>query len=113
MITLILPWPPSVNHYWGQNGNRRYVKAKGVAFRKETADIVAANGQKIYGRLAVFISLYPPNKIRRDIDNHVKAVQDALQMAGCFDDDEQIDHLTVARMPVVKGGQCKVVLVRI
>lgn len=89
------------------------MKAQGVAFRKSTAEIVAANGQKIDGRLALFISLYPPNKIRRDIDNHVKAVQDALQMAGCFDDDEQIDHLTVARMPVVKGGQCKVVLVRI
>lgn len=113
MISLMLPFPPSVNHYWGQCRNRRFIKAKGIEFREATAEIVAANAEKIEGRLAVFISLYPPNKIRRDIDNSLKALLDALQHAGCFDDDEQIDHLSVARMGVVKGGQCKVVVVRI
>ncbi len=25
-VALTLPWPPSVNHYWGQCGTRRFIK---------------------------------------------------------------------------------------
>ena len=46
------------------------------------------------------------------VQNHrVKAVQDALQLAGVFLDDEQVDFLWVVRRPIVQGGMCKVVLV--
>lgn len=110
MIKLSLPWPPSVNHYWFQNGNRRFIGKKGVDFRKAVAEAVAEQGKKLSGRLMVAISLFPPDKRRRDIDNPTKAVLDAMQHAGLFDDDEQIDYLSVQRMEIIKGGICKVVV---
>ena len=62
MITLTLPFPPSVNHYWGQSGHRKYITKRGQAFRKAVADIVADNGQKLEGRLSVYVSLFQPPK---------------------------------------------------
>ena len=110
MIALELPWPPSVNHYWGQCGKRRFIKDKGVQFRKFVSEQVATAGKKLDGRLSVFVTLFPPNRQRRDIDNSLKALLDALQHAGCFDDDEQIDLIHLERKGVVKGGKCCVVV---
>lgn len=55
-------------------------------------------------RLMVSIVLSPPNRRKFDIDNRVKQTLDALQRAGLFEDDEQIDHLTVTRAGIVRGG---------
>jgi crossover junction endodeoxyribonuclease RusA len=45
-----------------------------------------------------------------DLDNRLKALNDALEHAGVFDDDEQIDELHVTRGPIVKGGECFVMI---
>ena len=58
----------------------------------------------------MFIALFPPDKRRRDIGNYEKQTTDALMNAGVFDDDEQIDLITIVREEIVKGGQCVVVL---
>ena len=113
MIKIELPFPPSVNHYWGQRGSRRFIKDKGVKFRQHTAERVAAIGKKLEGRLSVFVTLFPPNRQRSDIDNRIKALLDALQHAGLFDDDEQVDVLHVERKEVVKGGKCCVVVTHV
>lgn len=110
IIALDLPFPPTVNHYWGQHGTRRFIRDKGVQFRVAVAEKVAAMGQKLDGRLSVFVTLFPPDRRRRDIDNVGKALMDALQHAGCFDDDEQIDVLHIERKEIVKGGKCCVVV---
>ena len=109
-ITLTLPFPPSVNHYWGQRGNMRYITKRGKEFRQSVAEIVADNGKKAEGRLQVVVSLFQPTKRKCDIDNYMKALLDALQHAGCYDDDEQIDELHIVRMGVFKGGECRVVV---
>ena len=80
-------------------------------FRKKVAEIVAELGVKAQGRLACFIALYPPSRARRDVSNYVKQTEDALMLAGLFDDDEQIDFSCVVRKEVVKGGMAKVVIV--
>ncbi len=111
MITLTLPYPPSVNHYWGAKGMRRFVGKKGLEFRKEVSERVAEAGyQTITGKIAVFVSLYPPDRRTRDIDNVTKALLDALQHAGCFEDDSDIDDLHLIRFDVRKGGACTVVI---
>jgi crossover junction endodeoxyribonuclease RusA len=46
-----------------------------------------------------------------DLDNRMKALCDALEHAGVFDDDEQIDELLVTRGEIVKGGECRVMVV--
>lgn len=113
MISLDLPWPPSINHYYGSHGNRRFIKKAGVKFRADVADIVSELGYaEEVGQLAMFISVYPPDKRKRDLDNLVKATQDALQHAGCYENDCQIDGLHVERKEVLKGGRIKVVIVQ-
>lgn len=112
-IYLTIPFPPSVNHYWGQRGNMRYITKRGREFRQSVAEIVAAYGQKVEGRLQVVVRLFQPTRRKCDIDNYMKALLDALQHAGLFDDDEQIDDLRVIRGEVVKGGECRVVVVQL
>ena len=108
---LELPYPPSVNHYWGQSGNRRFIGKKGVAFR---AAVVAAfensKGNMIEGRLAVHIELYPPDRRKRDIDNVLKALLDACEHAGCYENDSLIDELHIIRKDVIKDGACNIAI---
>lgn len=113
MIALTLPWPPTTNHSHYMNNGRRIVKKPVRDFREKVAEIVAEAGVRAEGRLACFIALYPPSKARRDISNYQKQTEDALMLAGLFDDDEQIDFEAVIRKEVVKGGMAKVVIVPI
>lgn len=111
MIKLTLPFPPTLNHMWGYAGKRKYLKKEAHEFRAKVTEAAIEAKAKISGRLAIFIALYPSSRRKFDIDNRIKAVQDALQIAGVFLDDEQIDFIWVVRRPVIQGGMCKVVLV--
>lgn len=105
MITLTIPFPPSVNHYWFQKGIRRFIGAKGKQFRLDVLRI----WNSYYGpmhpttiayeteRLRLHINVYQPDKRKRDLDNLLKAPLDALQHAGVYADDTQIDDLQIVR----------------
>ena len=56
------------------------------------------------GRLRVELLLYPPDRRRRDIDNYAKSLLDSLTKAGVWEDDSQIDELTIKRCEIIKGG---------
>ena len=112
----LLPWPPSVNHYWCQgkpiykNGRRivpLYKSDKANLFIKQTK---AAIGLVVASlkRIAVEIMAFPPDKRCRDLDNILKAIFDALVTSGLMGDDEQIDDIRVIRGDVVKGGMVKI-----
>ena len=98
---LILPYPPSVNHYyvrtkWGG----LCISAKGQSYRKETA--VLCRGLKsssIDKPIHMEVSIIPPDKRKRDIDNICKALLDSLQYAAVFNDDNQIQKLTLIKYP--------------
>lgn len=109
-IQLDLPMPPSVNHYWGIRGKQRFIGKQGKQFRLTVAEAVAEAGKKLEGRLAVHVALFPANRIRFDIDNRIKPLLDALQNAGCFEDDEQVDELHVTRQGIHPGGRCTVII---
>lgn len=110
--SLCLPMPPSTNHYWGQAGKRRYLTAKAELFR----EVVAARCKdakvtRLSGRLSLMAWLCPPDKRKRDLDNFCgKALLDALQHGGMYEDDSQIDHLEVRRGPIRKGGGVDVIV---
>jgi crossover junction endodeoxyribonuclease RusA len=110
-LYLDLPYPPSVNHYWGQSGNRRFIGKKGVAFRAAVVDAFEnSKGSKIEGRLSVHIELYPPDRRKRDIDNVLKALLDACEHAGCYENDSLIDELHIVRKDVIKDGACNIAI---
>ena len=58
--------------------------------------------------MQVEITLYPPDRRIRDIDNCIKSALDALVQGGAFNDDSQIDVLIVQRGEIVKGGRAKI-----
>lgn len=105
-VTLLLPFPPSVNHYWRTFRGRMLISAKGRAYRDEVAAVLLEHGKPSFaGRLHVEINAHPPDRRKRDLDNLPKAVLDALTHGGLWDDDEQIDDLHVRRCGVVNGGE--------
>lgn len=109
MITLTLPMPPSINHYFARNGNRTYIPDSVKVYRSRVMGIVCdERPTKLKGRLSLYVAIYPGSKRRMDLDNRIKGLQDALTLAGVWEDDEQIDVLTVVRGDVIKGGQVKI-----
>lgn len=107
-ITLYLPWPPSVNAYWRAFQGRVIVSKQGRDYQKLCrSDIMAQGfaGRRMDDRLAVEISLYPPSRQKRDVDNHVKAVLDQLVRNSVIVDDELIDHLVIDRCEIRRRGQ--------
>jgi len=110
VIRLVLPWPPSENHYRRHvsiNGLRRVLISKaGREYQQRVLDIVRATRlPKIDGRLAVVIHAYPPDRRRRDLDNLLKAACDSIQKARVIRDDGDIDDLRIVRELPVDGGR--------
>lgn len=102
---LELPWPPSNNTYYRRVGAKTLISAKGRDYCKAvTAHCLAAGVRKTEGRLQVAIVACPPDRRRRDLDNMLKGLLDALTHGGAWDDDSQIDHLTIQRGPIKAGG---------
>lgn len=106
MMIFDLPYPPSINTYWRHRvfGRRPivYVTDAGVAYRSEIKQL-AGIVRPLDGDLVVVVNLYPPDRRRRDIDNPIKALLDAMTHAGIWNDDSQIKKLTVEMMPKAKG----------
>lgn len=108
-LTLRLPFPRSVNTYWRNIGRGRTILSK--AGRQYKLDVQAAvleqvgKVKPISSRVSVSVWLYPPDKRRRDLDNHAgKALFDSLTSAGVWADDEQIDRLRVYRRHTIPYG---------
>lgn len=109
MIVLILPFPPSVNHYWRNVGSRVLISKDGRDYQREVGFAVAAHPERrallpLAGRLSLTMAAHPPDRRKRDLDNMGKAVLDALGKAGVYGDDSQIDRLLFVRCPRHKGG---------
>ena len=101
-----LPWPPSINHYYRRVGYRTLISREGRRYRREVvARLAARRTGPMRGRLKVVVHVFPPDRRRRDLDNLSKALWDALEHAGVFVDDSQIDDLRIRRGPVVPGGK--------
>lgn len=112
MIELELPYPPSVNHYWLRRGRRTFVSPRGRRFRHAVVSELLSLGCKpIRGKVEIWISVYPPDRRRRDLDNILKALLDALEHGGAYRDDSQIVELHVERdSSIFKGGKVSVTL---
>lgn len=98
--------PPSVNHYWVAAGKRRYLSDRATAFHEVIKILVPALGST--SRLKLDVTFHFPDRLRRDIDNYLKATIDSLVKCGFCVDDEQFDTLIVNRGHVVSGGLIKI-----
>lgn len=111
MTAIVLPWPPSNNTYYRRVGAKTLISAKGRDYCKDVVAICAAVGvQKLEGRLCVTIAACPPDRRRRDLDNLLKGLLDALTHGGAWDDDSQIDQLAIIRGPIKAQGCVEVTI---
>ena len=108
MIKFIVPYPPSVNHYWGLHGKRIYVKAKGLDYRRRVKGCFVSSMVPLQGDLGLFLDIWHPDRRKRDLDNVLKPLIDALQAAKLLEDDSQISEIHAVRRGVKKPGMIEV-----
>ena len=102
-IEIYLPWPPTVNSYYGHKLTRKqvitYVKKKGVDYRNAVeAEVVEQVGYlELDEPILLEVILYPPDARKRDLDNYMKALLDACTHAKLWEDDSLIDQLHIYR----------------
>lgn len=112
-ISLSLPWPPSINHYYQRrrDGNV-FIGADGKNYRRAVGSYCMAWKVKpLPGRVQAIIVCSPPDKRKRDLDNLMKCLLDSLQHGGCFKDDSQIHDLRIVRATPIKAGRVQVELI--
>ena len=113
-MRLTLPYPPSVNHYWRKWRNRMVISREGREYRRAICGLLAPGGgggirkPPAGGRIALAMDAFPPDRRRRDLDNIQKPVLDALEHAGVYADDSQIDLLITRRSERVESGRLDV-----
>lgn len=107
-IYLHLPFPPTINSYYFKG---KIISSKGKLFREQVIKECfeqSVSKLALDCRLEVTTILYPPDRRVRDLDNYLKALQDALSHAELWVDDVQIDNGVQHRGVVVPGGACRV-----
>lgn len=113
-ISLVLPFPPSVNACWRNVNGRTLISEKGRKFRGSA--IVAIYEQlkrkpiAITQPVSVKVKMYPPTNHKRDIDNYLKAPFDALTHANIWKDDDQVKKVEMEWCEVVKGGRFEITI---
>ena len=106
MIRVELPWPPSVNHYFSVVRGRPILSKEVHRYRHVVRTILrTASAKPVLGPLVVEIDAFPPDRRRRDIDNILKILLDALQHGNAFYDDSQIVDLRARKLDQADGGK--------
>lgn len=96
-----LPFPPSVNNYYGVTCNGRiphkYIKERGRLYREDVIKIIKEKDLELRANvpLSVHIILTPPDNRVHDIDNVLKCLLDSLSHANFWDDDKYVRKLSV------------------
>lgn len=84
-------------------GGMRISKA-GLAYRQAVAWACHGEG-KVSGKCTVLIHANPPDRRKRDLDNVLKALLDAIAKGGAIDDDFDIQEITIRRGMVDPEGR--------
>jgi crossover junction endodeoxyribonuclease RusA len=85
-MTITLPFPPTMNHYWRNVGRRTLISAAGRSYRDSCA--TAARMQRI-PKLEGLVSVRGTVFMKRlgcDLDNRIKPILDSLNGIAWADD---------------------------
>jgi Holliday junction resolvase RusA-like endonuclease len=110
VVTLELPYPPSVNAIWRYAGRSAYISKQYAAWKKEAdAWFMKQKAEKTVGtpiKGAFEVHMAFSDRKRRknaDLDNRIKVVNDALQRFGLIENDSKCEKLTATWAPVECG----------
>lgn len=99
MLEVTLPLPPSLNHQYHRLHGRVVLTGQARTYRDEAAWLVRAAADRqpgVASRLRVIVRFRFGDRRRRDLDNPLKLLLDAV-CTGLGVDDSQIDELHVYR----------------
>lgn len=104
-----LPYPPSINHYYVHTARGVKLGTKGQSYRNDAVYLLHKfKGACKDKKIAVTINVFPPDKRKRDLDNILKCLLDAMEHANVYENDNNIDMLTVIRRQSVPNGAVQV-----
>jgi len=105
-VILSLPYPPSANRLW-RNVNGRAIKSAAYRDWLEHAaqEALFQRPARVEGPYHLEIHVAAPDRRKRDIDNLIKPLSDALSQVGVTDDDRMAQSIFAAWTgETVKGG---------
>ena len=114
-VTFTLPFPPSINDYYRRRVKGGvYIDSTGQAFRKavvERLSFIFKGGKPTTSDIEMQVEMYPKDRRRRDVDNILKPLLDAMEHAGVYKNDSQIKKLTIEKFePRDKTGSVVVTI---
>ncbi len=106
-----VPYPPSINHaYVTITSGKRVLKPEASAYRA-LVGYVAQTAKQRYGipelPLQMSVEVFTPDKRRRDLDNLLKVMQDAIS-DGIGVDDSKITTLIMRKAGVIRNGAVRI-----
>lgn len=116
---VLLPWPPSENRYRRYAGFMPILSRAGREYKKIVKTIFRTQGiPTISGPVSVRLVMAPPDNRKRDLDNTLKALFDAISddvikvkdkpdqiVYGIISDDSNIVRLEMNWSKKITGGQ--------
>lgn len=106
-MRITLPMSPSVNRYWRSCRGRVFLSAEAKAYKNTVAALAASRGlQPLQGAIVLKVDIYRERR-SGDLDNRLKAIQDALNKIA-FDDDSQIVEIHARRFEDKKNPRVEV-----
>lgn len=115
MVRLRLPYPPSANRLYRRYRGRVTLSAEVRRFRQLVGELWfvqrlchGAAHEFQEGPLSLTVAVYPPDRRRRDIDNILKILCDALQHARIIGDDSQFRRICLSFKESKSGGELHV-----
>lgn len=117
-----LPWGLTVNHYFAETAMpSKHKPGKWIVTKRPSSDAEKWREQvglevmrqkvpryQLTGKLSVTIMACPPDRARRDLDNLLKGIFDALVWCAVLHDDGDFDEVRIYRGPVVTDGMLHV-----
>lgn len=85
------------------------ISSEGRRYR-DAVSAVLQGCRTLQNKLSLLVDVFPPDKRRRDIDNILKALLDAMEKGGLYVDDNQIIDLHVRKWDSVPPGRVDITL---
>lgn len=112
-VVLYLPWPPTINDYYGvTRRGQRFLKKRATDYRKQVAECLHEQCPALHLDEHLFVEVYlaPPDNRKRDLDNYMKGLLDALTEGKLWVDDSLVDQLHIYRCATEARGKVRIEL---